>query len=199
MRLLTSALFALLASSACAQSASSKAQPGIVRLVIETERGNIHVSLDSARAPITVTNFLRYVDRGAYDGGIFHRTVTPANQPNDSVKIEVIQAAANPNRDSLLRFPPIRLERTSVTGLRHRDGTLSMARAGPNTATSDFFICIGDQPSLDYGGARNRDGQGFAAFGQVTSGMEVVRAIQASPAGGQRLTPPITIRRIRRV
>jgi peptidyl-prolyl cis-trans isomerase A (cyclophilin A) len=86
-----------------------------------------------------------------------------------------------------------------VTGLRHVDGTLSMARAGPNTATSDFFICVGDQPSLDFGGHRNLDGQGFAAFGKVTNGMDVVKRIQASAAEGQRLTPPITITRIVRV
>lgn len=199
MRLLTLLVPLLFTATACAQPASSKPQPGIVRLVIETARGNIDVSLDSARAPISVTNFLRYVDRGAYDGGIFHRAVTLANQPNDSVKIQVIQGGANPQRDSLLRVPPIPLERTSATGLTHHDGTLSMARAGPNTATTDFFICIGDQPSLDYGGRRNLDGQGFAAFGQVTSGMEIVRAIQASPVDAQRLTPPITIRKIRRV
>ena len=172
---------------------------GQVRLVIETERGDIAVTLDSAKAPVSVANFLRYVDGGAYTNGVFHRAVTHANQPNDSVHIEVIQGGANPRRDSTLRFPPIALERTSVTGLRHKDGTLSMARAGPNTATSDFFICINDQPSLDFGGHRNLDGQGFAAFGQVTSGMEVVRAIQQSPVQAQRLTPPIAIKRIRRL
>jgi peptidyl-prolyl cis-trans isomerase A (cyclophilin A) len=180
-----------------AQRATS-AKSGVVQIVIETERGDIAVALDSAHAPVTVTNFLRYVDGGFYTGGVFHRTVTRANQPNDTVRIEVIQGGPNPERQGN-GFPPIEIERTSVTGLKHRDGTLSMARAGPNTATSDFFICIGDQPSLDFGGHRNRDGQGFAAFGQVTSGMDVVRAIQGSAAQSQRLTPPIAIRRIRRV
>jgi peptidyl-prolyl cis-trans isomerase A (cyclophilin A) len=178
--------------------ASPPAKAGIVRLVIETERGDIAVSLDSARAPATVANFLRYVDGAFYTGGRFHRTVTPANQPNNAVKIEVIQGGPNPQRQGG-SFPPIELERTNVTGLEHHDGTISMARAGPNTATSDFFICIGDQPSLDFGGKRNPDGQGFAAFGQVTKGMDVVRGIQGSPAQAQALTPPITIRRIRRV
>jgi peptidyl-prolyl cis-trans isomerase A (cyclophilin A) len=173
------------------------AKPVIVRLVIETERGDIGISLDSAHAPTTVANFLRYVDGGFYTGGVFHRTVTPANQPNNNVRIEVIQGGPNPQRRGE-GFPAIELERTSATGLKHRDGTLSMARAGPNTATSDFFICIGDQPSLDFGGQRNADGQGFAAFGQVTNGMDVVRAIQASPSQGQTLAPPIAIRRIRR-
>src|SRR5215813_590245 len=192
-------LVALASASANAQQTSTKATLGRIALVIETERGDIDIVLDSAKAPVTVANFLRYVDSGAYTNGAFHRAVTLANQPNDSVKIQVIQGGANPQRDAALRFPPIPLERTSVTGLRHHDGTLSMARAGPNTATSDFFICIGDQPSLDFGGRRNRDGQGFAAFGQVTKGMDVVRAIQGSPAQGQRLTPPVTIRRIVRV
>ncbi|MEO7083155.1 MAG: peptidylprolyl isomerase [Gemmatimonadaceae bacterium] len=170
---------------------------GIVRVVIETDKGNITVALDSANAPKTVTNFLRYVDHGFYTGGQFHRTVTPTNQPKDSVKIGVIQGAANAAKKAE-SYPPIELERTSVTALRHHDGTISMARSGANSATDQFFICIGEQPALDFGGHRNPDGQGFAAFGQVTGGMSIVRAIQASPANGQTLTPPIAIRRIRR-
>lgn len=199
---LTRTAFALLvaglSSGALGQGGSPAAKRGIVRLVIETNNGEIGVSLDSAHAPATVANFLRYVDGGFYVGGRFHRTVTPSNQPSNAVRIEVIQGGPNPEREGA-GFQPIELERTSVTGLRHRDGTLSMARAGPNTATSDFFICIGDQPSLNFGGKRNADGQGFAAFGQVTKGMDVVRAIEGSPAQGQTLTPPIAIRRIRRV
>ena len=191
--------YKLLAAALLAAAPLGAQQPGIVRVLIETDRGNISVALDSAHAPISVTNFLRYVDGGAYTSGRFHRAVTMANQPNDSVKIQVIQGGANPMRDSTLRFPPIELERTSVTGLRHKDGTLSMARAGANTATSDFFICIGDQPSLDFAGHRNLDGQGFAAFGQVTAGMDVVRAIQTSPVNAQALNPPVTIRKITRV
>jgi peptidyl-prolyl cis-trans isomerase A (cyclophilin A) len=203
LRMRTSRILALLAL-ACAPTLStaqrqSGAGAGMIRLVIETEKGDISVMLDSLHAPATVANFLRYVDGGAYTGGIFHRAVTMANQPTDSVRIQVIQGGPNPGRDSSVRFPPVALERTSVTSLLHKDGTLSMARAGPNTATSDFFICIGDQPALDFGGHRNLDGQGFAAFGHVTSGMEVVRVIQTSAVQAQRLTPPIAIRRIRRV
>lgn len=183
-------------ASSAQEKTSSKA--GIVRVVIETDKGDIAVSLDSARAPVTVTNFLRYVDGGFYSGGRFHRTVTSSNQPNNAVRIEVIQGGPNPQQQGQ-GFPAIELERTNTTGLHHHGGTISMARAGPNTATSDFFICIGDQPSLDFGGKRNADGQGFAAFGQVTAGMDVVRAIQGAPAQGQTLTPPVTIRRIRRV
>jgi len=174
------------------------AGPGTARVAIQTDHGDIVVEVDAARAPSTAANFLRYVDGGFYDGGRFHRTVRLSNQPDKPVKIEVVQAGVNPTREHE-GFPPIALERTSVTGLRHLDGALSMARDGPDTATSDFFICIGDQPSLDYGGRRNPDGQGFAAFGRVVSGMDVVRKIQASPADGQHLTPPIVIRSIRRL
>jgi peptidyl-prolyl cis-trans isomerase A (cyclophilin A) len=120
---------------------------------------------------------------------------TQADRP---AKIEVIQAGVNPAREAGA-FPAIPLERTSVTGILHKDGTISMARSGPDTAVADFFICIGDQPSLDFGGARNPDGQGFAAFGRVVSGMDVVRAIHQAPAEGENLTPPVTITRASRV
>jgi len=169
-------------------------------LRLTTDHGVIEATLDAERAPATVANFLRYVDAGRYTGGIFHRTVKihPDNQPGKSVKIEVIQGGVNPafaEKD----WPAISLERTNTTGLQHLDGTLSMARDGPDTATSDFFICIGDQPELDFGGRRNPDGQGFAAFGRVTSGLEIVRAIQHAPADGQTLTPPIHILSVERL
>src|SRR5438876_3030782 len=168
-----------------------------IRVLIETEKGNIEVELDAAKAPATVANFLRYVDGKFYDGGRFHRTVTPGNQPNNKVKIEVIQAGIDPAK-AKDEFKPIKLERTRDTKLTHKDGTISMARDGPDTATGDFFICIGAQPELDFGGKRNPDGQGFAAFGHVVKGMDVVKKIQSAPAEGQRLTPPVTIVKARR-
>jgi peptidyl-prolyl cis-trans isomerase A (cyclophilin A) len=164
------------------------------RVTIQTTLGDIEVELDRERAPITVTNFLYYVHEGLYSDGMFHRTVTMANQPNNKVKIEVIQASANPARTNDFR-PPIRIERTRDTGLKHRDGTISMARDGPDTAQDEFFICIGDQPELDFGGKRNPDGQGFAAFGKVVKGMDVVRRIHAAPANEQKLTAPVRIPR----
>jgi peptidyl-prolyl cis-trans isomerase A (cyclophilin A) len=173
------------------------ALPRMAAVVIETALGTIEVEVDEANAPVTAANFLKYVDAGHYDGGRFHRTVRPDNQPDNRVKIEVVQAGADPAREKDA-WPAIQLERTNKTGLKHRDGTLSMARDGADTATSDFFICIGDQPALDFGGARNPDGQGFAAFGRVVRGMEVVRRIQAAPADHQALTPPVVIRSIRR-
>ena len=121
----------------------------------------------------------------------FHRTVRADNQADSKVKIAVIQGGLDPLR--VKGFPPIKLERTNVTKLSHKDGTISMARAGPETATSDFFVCVGDQPSLDFGGKRNPDGQGFAAFGRVMLGMDVVRKINAAPANGQTLEPPVRI------
>ncbi len=162
------------------------------RIVLETGMGNIELELDGARASVTTANFLRYVDGGFYNNGRVYRTVKMDNQPNNKIRIEVIQGGINPAR-AKETFPPIELERTSKTGLLHKDGVISMARDAPDTATSEFFICIGDQPSLDFGGMRNPDGQGFAAFGHVVSGMDVVRKIQAAPAEGQRLTPPVPI------
>jgi len=167
---------------------------------IQTTLGVIEAELYADKAPVSVANFLKYADAGRYSGGQFHRTVTlhPDNQPNNTVKIEVIQGGVNPDfaeKD----WPALTLERTRDTGVQHLDGTLSMARASPDTATSDFFICVGAQPELDFGGKRNPDGQGFAAFGRVTQGLEIVKKIQSAPADGQKLTPPIRILKIERL
>lgn len=193
MRYLACALLLLARDSLSAQ----RPAPGMVPIRIVTQLGTIDAELDSAHAPITVTNFLRYVDGHSYDGGSFFRAVTKTNQPKDSVRIEVIQGGMA-RGDSAKRFAAIPLERTSVTGLHHGDGTLSMARSGPNTATDSFFITIGEQPSLDYGGHRNPDGQGFAAFGRITSGGDVVSAIQGQAVNGQALVSPVVILRVER-
>jgi peptidyl-prolyl cis-trans isomerase A (cyclophilin A) len=171
---------------------SGVAQEKNPHVVMHTQLGDIEMELDAVHTPATTANFLRYVKGGFYTGGLFHRTVTMQNQPDSPVKIEVIQAGINPERKKD-GFPAIALEQTSVTGLKHVDGAVSMARGGPDSATSDFFICIGDQPELDFGGKRNADGQGFAAFGRVVKGMDVVRKIQGSPAEGQKLAPGVGI------
>lgn len=165
------------------------------RLLLQTALGDIELELDTRAAPRTVTNFLHNAHQGFYADGIFFRTVRPGNQPTNDVKISVIQAKANPSRSNEF-LPAIPLERTRETGLRHLDGTLSMARDKPDSAQDHFFICVGDQPELDFGGRRNPDGQGFAAFGRVVKGMEVVRKIHASAAEGQTLTPPVRIQRV---
>lgn len=197
---------ALLAACVPAVGGARQQTKAAVRVRVQTELGDIVLELDPARAPGTTANFLRYGDAGHYDGGTFHRTVKMDNQPESPVKIEVIQAGVNADR-AKDGFPAIPLERTSVTGLKHVDGAVSMARGGPDSATSGWFICINDQPSLDFGGARNPDGQGFAAFGRVVSGMDVVRKIQQAPSSSdrktnteaQRLTPPIKITRVGRL
>ena len=173
-----------------ASAPAASADPVLV--VVETEMGAFELEVDVDRAPVTAANFLRYVDGGFYDGGTFFRTVHADNQPEDSIRIAVVQGGRNAEMEAE-SFPPIPLERTSETGLLHVDGTVSMARGGPDTATQSFFICIGDQPSLDFGGMRNPDGQGFAAFGRVVAGMDVVRAIHQSPYEAQQLTPPVRI------
>ena len=171
------------------------AQAKLVPIVIETSMGSIEVDLDSARAPITVTNFLKYVDAHTFDGGNFYRVVRMDNQPNDSIKIQVIQGGISREKRAERR-PAIPLERTSVTGLKHVDGTISMARSGPDTGTTEFSIMVGDQPELDFGGKRNPDGQGFAAFGRVTKGFDVIKKIQSQAANGQNLVERIAIVRI---
>jgi peptidyl-prolyl cis-trans isomerase A (cyclophilin A) len=192
-------IVAAAALAVCALSlAIAPAAAQTVRVRFDTALGAFEVEIDPARAPVTATNFLKYVDGGFYNGGRVHRSARLETQAARPVKIEVIQAGINSARRSD-GFAAIPLERTSVTGILHTDGTISMARSGPDTATSDFFICIGDQPSLDFGGARNPDGQGFAAFGRVVLGMDVVRAIHKAPAEGENLTPPITITRALRV
>lgn len=168
-----------------------------VKCLIKTELGNITIELYPAKAPVTVANFLKYVDAHLYDSSSFFRAVTLNNQPKDSVKIEVIQGG---DVDSLKEFSAIPLETTKQTGLLHKNGTISMARGKPATATSSFFICINDQPSLDFGGKRNRDGQGFAAFGKVIKGMDTVKKIQQLyPNQGQYFKPPVRIISITRL
>jgi peptidyl-prolyl cis-trans isomerase A (cyclophilin A) len=193
--MLTFALLAALAGQASVPHTTPSGPGGALVVVIETDARPIRVRLDPVHAPVTVANFLRYIEEGFYDRTSFYRTVTihPDNQPDKAVKIEVIQGGASDTRPT---HAPIPLERTSDTGLKHVDGTISMARDGPDTATTEFFICIGDQPELDFGGHRNPDGQGFAAFGRVIEGMDVVRRIQRGRVDGQRLDPPVAIARI---
>ncbi|MDA9180452.1 peptidylprolyl isomerase [Emcibacteraceae bacterium] len=159
-------------------TSEKKTESDTVKVKLETTMGDIHIDLYADKAPITVNNFLKYIDNGLMNDGAFYRVVHMQNQEQSDIKIEVIQGGISGNSD-IARYDPIPLERTSDTGLKHLDGTISMARGAPDTAGSEFFICINDQPSLDFGGMRNPDGQGFAAFGMVTKGMDVVRAIQS--------------------
>jgi len=188
----------------CASVLVSAAQPAPpVQVVFETTMGEIVIEVNVAKAPITSANFLRYVDEGWYDAGRFHRTVRPETETNTTHPIQVIQAGRRQvPRAQAPSFPAVTLERTRDTGLTHVDGAVSMARVAgqPDSGGSDFFIAIGPQPSLDFAGGRNTDGQGFAVFGRVVSGMDVVKKIQAAPvrAGTQTLDPPVAIAKARR-
>lgn len=161
--------------------------------VIATEVGDIVFEVYPDKAPITVNNFKRYVAQAKFDGAYFYRVVRMDNQPVNPVKIEVIQGDFTGKEHY---FPVIEHETTNVTGLTHKDGTVSMGRFDVGTTAAEFFICINDQPELDFGGKRNPDGQGFAAFGQVVEGMDVVKKIQAGATDKQTLKKKIKINRI---
>ena len=164
-------------------------------VLIHTDLGDISVELYMEKAPATASNFLAHIEQGDYTNSMFYRVVRMDNQPQSKVKIEVIQGGLF-HDEVLDTITPIRHESTQETGILHTDGVISMARMEPGSASTEFFICIGDQPSLDHGGKRNPDGQGFAAFGKVVEGMDVVRSIQAQADEGQYLKEQVKIREI---
>jgi len=175
----------------------SCARETIIPISMETELGPIQLELYPDRAPITVSNFLRYVDENRYEDFHFYRVVHMENQPDNDVKIEVIQGGLGFDKHPM-ELPTILHETTDKTGIRHLNGTLSMARMEPGTASSEIFICINYQPELDYSGKRNPDGQGFAAFGKVISGMDVIRKIQLLPETKQMLDKVVKVNSIQR-
>ena len=164
-------------------------------VLIRTDLGDISMELYMGKAPATASNFLAHVKQEDYTNSMFYRVVRMDNQPQSKVKIEVIQGGLF-HDEVLDTITPIRHESTQETGILHTDGVISMARMEPGSASTEFFICIGDQPSLDHGGKRNPDGQGFAAFGKVVEGMDVVRSIQAQADEGQYLKEQVKIREI---
>jgi peptidyl-prolyl cis-trans isomerase A (cyclophilin A) len=183
--------------------AASKDEELSVTVILSTSLGDIELMVYPQTAPLSAGDFLDYVDRGLYQGAAFYRVVRPDND-NGSPVIEVIQGGL------LTETPPtepVAHESTQLSGIKHLDGTISLARRDVGTATAAaFFITIGDQPSMDFGGSRTADKQGFAAFGRVVKGMEVVRAIQqirdTSNEGpfvkGQMLSNPIMIESVQR-
>jgi peptidyl-prolyl cis-trans isomerase A (cyclophilin A) len=182
---------------------STTAGAETVNVQMTTSLGVIEMEVYTDAAPITAGNFLRLIDGDHLDGGSFYRAVSPEND-NGSPIISVIQGGLG---DAESPFAPIAHETTADTGLLHVDGAVSMARAGVGTASTELFICIGDQPALDFGATRNPDGQGFAVFGRVIGGMDVVKAIHTQPAdtptesaymAGQILEEPVKIISVRR-
>jgi len=193
----------LAALAALAITSGAIADDAAVRVLMSTSAGDISIDLYLDKAPVTAGNFLDLVDNGDLDGGSFYRVVSFEND-NGNPKIEVIQGGLGDAGDG---FDTIAHETTEQTGILHTDGVISMARGAVGTASTEFFICIGDQPGLDAGNVRNPDGQGFAAFGKVVSGMDVVRRINGRPADGpsdsdytkgQILTEPVLIVSVRR-
>ncbi|WP_117879556.1 peptidylprolyl isomerase [Aureibaculum luteum] len=176
-------------------SNSTHAQKSI-KCLIDTSLGEIEIELYQDKAPITVQNFLQYVDSATYNNSSFFRTCTKENEVDREIKIQVIQGGTIPKKTVRA---PIKIETTAITKILHKNGTISMARSEPDSATSSFFICINDQPELDFGGKRNPDGQGFAAFGEVTKGMDIVLKIQSQKNKNQQLLEPIQIHAITRV
>jgi peptidyl-prolyl cis-trans isomerase A (cyclophilin A) len=169
-------------------------------VMIHSDYGDIEVEVYPDKAPKSVAAFLSYVEAGYYNKCSFYRILSLDNQPMGSNGSELIQgglwANKNDRHDSLKGIPH---ESTNITGLHHTNGTISLARQEPGTATTEFFIVIGDQPGFDYGGENNPDGQGYAAFGKVVKGMDIVLKIYAAPEENQFFDPPVKISRIERL
>ncbi len=161
-------------------------------LTMETSLGEIECEIDTINAPLTALNFLNHVQMDTYKNAVFYRVVRPNNQPYSKTKIEVIQGGLFADEE-VDKIKPIAHETTKKTGLKHLNGTISMARNEPGSASTEFFICVGNQPELDFGGKRNPDEQGFAAFGKVIKGMDVVRKIQTQKDTSQYLIEPVKI------
>ena len=192
---------AIVIAAGTASQAPDRLQDTVV--AFETDKGTIEFEVDSARAPATAANFLRYVDGGFFDGGSVNRDGSARTTPSGATSRSRSSSSKSTRRGTARSFTDSAGAHLP-TGLKHVDGTTSMARGGPDTATGSFSIVIGDQPEMDFGGRRNPDGQGFAAFGRVVRGMDVVKAIHASPTGtagpygSESLSPPIKILKVYR-
>ena len=163
---------------------------------METKFGLIKIELYPNKAPISVKNFLKYINENRYKDFYFYRTVNLQNQPNNDIKIEVIQGGLRFDKHPM-SLDPIKHENTKITGLKHINGSISMARIEPGSANSEIFICINNQPELDFGGKRNSDGQGFATFGKVIHGFEVIKKIHNQKNEKQILIDPIHVKFIK--
>ena len=178
----------------------SSPRTGNPRVEITTRFGDIEVELYPQQAPVTVSAFLSYIDSGYFDKSSFYRVLVAEDQPSYAPKSEIIQGGIWKTNPALLsKIPGIPHETTAQTKLSHTDGTVSLARIAPGTASTEFFICVGDQTGYDFGGENNPDGQGYAAFGKVVKGLDVVRRMYAAPQRDGQLIPQIPIRRMRRI
>lgn len=199
---LATAAAALAAEPVFGQGAASGAAEGVVTVQLVTGTGAIVLELRGDRAPITAGNFLRYIDQKLLDGAAFYRAAHYEGRPSDGL----IQGGLHGHPERALT--PIAHESTTQTGLRHTDGVISMARYAPGSAAAEFFICVGANTQLDANPAAPGDNVGFAAFGRVVQGMDVVGRIWTAPTSptegegvfrGQMLEPPIPIVRAARL
>jgi len=164
-------------------------------ILIVTNDGDIEAELFPSKAPKTVAAFLKYVDEGLYNPASFYRVLKNENLPPD-YNMGIIQGGIHTtNPQKQLSLPGTAHEAPRHTGLSNTDGTLSLARNSPGTGSSEFFICIGDQTQFDGGS----NGEGYAAFGRVVSGMKAVRKIQNEKSNGDAFLNPITIKKIKRL
>lgn len=169
-----------------------------IEIEIQTVEGTIIAELYPKKAPESVKAFLAIVDQGLYQRSYFYRILSDENQPSNAPKAELIQGGLWSRTKKRPELPRIPHETTQQTGLTHSAGTLSFAREEPGSATSEFFITLSDLPGFDFGGENNADGQGYAAFGRVTRGMEIVRKIYRKPETDQYFDPPVMIVDIQR-
>lgn len=168
-------------------------------VIIQTKHGDIELELYAKQAPRTVAAFLSYIDAGFYNNASFYRVLNDDNQPSNAPKTELVQGGIWKTRQkTAAALPGIPHENTKQTGILHMDGTISLARLAPGTATTEFFICIGKQPGLDFGGENIADGEGYAAFGKVVKGMDIVRKIYRQNENDQYFDPPVAIFNITR-
>ncbi len=171
---------------------------GVVEIEIKTSEGTIVAELYKEKAPESVKAFLAIVDQGLYKRSYFYRILSDENQPSNAPKAELIQGGLWSRTRARPELPRIPHETTAQSGLTHSAGTLSLAREEPGSASSEFFITLTDLPGFDFGGENNADGQGYAAFGKVIRGMEVVRKIYRKPESNQYFDPPVMIVDIQR-
>jgi peptidyl-prolyl cis-trans isomerase A (cyclophilin A) len=168
--------------------------PDVPHVLIQTSAGDIEVELYLRQAPKTAGAFLSFVDSGFYKNGSFYRVLNDDNQVTGSPVSNLIQGGIwRTNHSKAVSLPGVPHESTRDTHILHTNGVISLARDTPGSGTTEFFICVGDQPGYDFGGENNPDGQGYAAFGKVIKGMDVVRTLYARPESNQSFTPPIPI------
>ncbi|TDW96315.1 peptidylprolyl isomerase [Dinghuibacter silviterrae] len=194
MRILLCGLFL------CGLLSCRSSDPNKPHILIQTQAGDIEVELYPLQAPKTVKAFLSYVDSGLYKNGSFYRVLSEDNQPSGSGAVKMIQGGIwLTNHAKAVSLPGLPDEPTRQTHILHTDGVISLARTGPGTATTEFFICLGNQPGYDYGGENSPDSLGYTAFGKVVKGMDVVKAIYSDPENGQSLYPTVPIMSITRL